>query len=166
MYRGSSFLLQKDYKIHVPVIKEILDTKYDALFNIDCEHLLVKENQNLLIELNNYILKHYKKIRQDVKHIDIEKDISQTLITKILMGTMGCVPAYDRYFVLGIKENKIASTNFSIESIVQLANFYQKHFAKFEKTRKNFIINDNNDILYPQMKFLDMGFWQIGIKNV
>lgn len=23
MYRGSSFLLQKDYKIHIPVIKEI-----------------------------------------------------------------------------------------------------------------------------------------------
>ena len=29
MYRGSSFLLQKDYKVHIPVVKELLNEKYD-----------------------------------------------------------------------------------------------------------------------------------------
>lgn len=28
MYRGSSFLLQKDYKVHIPVVKELLKAKY------------------------------------------------------------------------------------------------------------------------------------------
>ena len=30
MYRGSSFLLQKDYKVHIPVVKELLNEKYDV----------------------------------------------------------------------------------------------------------------------------------------
>ena len=33
MYRGSSFLLQKDYKVHIPVIEELLKEKYDFLVN-------------------------------------------------------------------------------------------------------------------------------------
>ena len=36
MYRGSSFLLQKDYRIHIPVVKELLSEKYDALAGIKC----------------------------------------------------------------------------------------------------------------------------------
>ena len=36
MYRGSSFLLQKDYKIHRPVLEEILKPEYDTLFGIEC----------------------------------------------------------------------------------------------------------------------------------
>ena len=33
MYRGSSFLLQKDYKIHIPIVKEILDSQYNPLLD-------------------------------------------------------------------------------------------------------------------------------------
>lgn len=36
MYRGSAFLLQKEYKVHIPVVKELLNEKYDALAGIDC----------------------------------------------------------------------------------------------------------------------------------
>lgn len=35
MYRGSSFLLQKDYKVHIPVVKELLSEKYDVLAGIE-----------------------------------------------------------------------------------------------------------------------------------
>lgn len=40
MYRGSSFLLQKDYKIYIPVVEEVLKSKYDILFGMKCEDLL------------------------------------------------------------------------------------------------------------------------------
>lgn len=36
MYRGSSFLLQKDYKVHIPVVEELLSEKYDVLAGIEC----------------------------------------------------------------------------------------------------------------------------------
>ena len=35
MYRGSSFLLQKDYRIHIPIIKEVLNHKYDIFVVIN-----------------------------------------------------------------------------------------------------------------------------------
>jgi hypothetical protein len=42
MYRGSSFLLQKDYKVHIPVVKESLKEKYNPLMGIECVILLTK----------------------------------------------------------------------------------------------------------------------------
>jgi hypothetical protein len=35
-----------------------------------------------------------------------EKDVSasNTLVTKIMLGTIGCVPAYDRFFIDGLKQ--------------------------------------------------------------
>ena len=32
MYRGSSFLTKRDYKVHEPVVKEILKDEYNPLF--------------------------------------------------------------------------------------------------------------------------------------
>ena len=49
MYRGSSFLLQKDYTIHREPIKIILDDTYSVLLGIKCDKLL--SNINLLFEL-------------------------------------------------------------------------------------------------------------------
>lgn len=159
MYRGSSFLLQKDYKVHVPIIEVLLKAKYDILFGIDCKHLLEKENQELLVELSNFISWYYDAIRHEIKGNDIKNRLSETLITKLLMGTMGCVPAYDRYFIAGIKKHKVAVGSYKIKSIIQLAKFYQNNFSELEEVRKELLIED---ILYPQMKLLDMGFWQIG----
>lgn len=48
---------------------------------------------------------------------------------------------------------------FNKKSILQLAQFYQKNVDVFEKTRHELLLND---IFYPQMKLIDMGFWQIG----
>lgn len=42
------------------------------------------------------------------------------------MDTLGCVPAYDRYFVSGIRSQKIASGTYNIKSILQLVDFYKK----------------------------------------
>lgn len=45
MYRGSSFLLQKDYKVHIPVVKELLSNEYDALAGIECIEFRKESNQ-------------------------------------------------------------------------------------------------------------------------
>ena len=34
MYRGSSFLLQKDYKVHIPIVKIIMEKQYNPLVGI------------------------------------------------------------------------------------------------------------------------------------
>lgn len=162
MYRGSSFLLQKDYKIHIPVVKELLKEEYDPLAGIDCVELKREENQRLLEKINAFLDEYYSNIRDEVKNIKVRNQLSSTLITKILMGTLGCVPAYDRYFISGIKKQKVASGNYNMKSIIQLVDFYEKNIVELENIRKDMKVNG---MAYPQMKILDMAFWQIGLDS-
>lgn len=159
MYRGSSFLLQKDYKIHIPIIEEILKAKYNPLMGIDCCELKKEDNMNLLFELGEYIKNYYNYVRRSVRNQNIKSDISDTLLTKILMGTLGCVPAYDRYFIKGIKKERVAIGNYNMKSILQLIKFYEEYSDKLNLLQEQLIVDD---LKYPQMKILDMAFWQIG----
>ena len=159
MYRGSSFLLQKDYMVHKPVVEEILKAKYNPLFGIECSMFRKCENQVLLKELNSFLEVYYDGIRRGVKGSSLQNKLSDVLISKILMGTLGCVPAYDRYFVAGIKRDKVATGIYNINSLIKLVNFYELNYEEFESIRKQMIVGN---IIYPQMKLIDMGFWQIG----
>jgi hypothetical protein len=160
MYRGSSFLLQHDYKVHEGAAIEIMKDKYDSLQGVTCKK--VGGNLDLLFELAKKLKVHYEGIR--IKTSGHKRtELSATLITKILMGTLGCVPAYDRYFVDGIKKKafNIKPACFSQKSIQALANFYLENEKTFEETRAKLRIHESG-VMYPQMKFLDMGFWQMG----
>lgn len=162
MYRGSSFLLQKDYRIHIPIDEEILEPQYDCLFGIECVALERQEVQELLKKLEIAIENHYDGIRRGTKGPHLKYGLSTTLITKILMGTLGCVPAYDRYFVDGIKSQHVTTGNYSIKSLLGLVDFYKRNHVKLEATRKQL---KAYDLLYPQMKLLDVGFWLIGVNK-
>lgn len=50
MYRGSSFLLQKDYKIHKDAVEEILKPEYDPLLEISVKDYGDENNQKLLMK--------------------------------------------------------------------------------------------------------------------
>lgn len=161
MYRGSSFLLQKDYKVHIPVVKELLSKEYDALAGIECIEFRKESNQQLLREINSFLGQYYDKIRREVKGQELKNQLSFTLITKILMGTLGCVPAYDRYFIAGIKKQKVTTGNYNLKSIMKLVDFYEKNSLRLEPVREKMEVDG---MPYPQMKMLDMGFWQIGFE--
>ena len=160
MYRGSTFLLQKDYKVHTPIVKEIMKPDYDCLLELDCfKYDYSKENA--LFEIKCFMDDYYSSLRQSTKNQNLKTPISQTLVTKILMGTLGCVPAYDRYFVDAVTKYDITTGTFNKKSLKKLMEFYRENYLDFENARKQFMIDN---ILYPQMKFLDMGFWQIGLE--
>ncbi len=58
-----------------------------------------------------------------------------------------------------MKNRKVAIGKYGINSIMQLVDFYEHNEEQLEKIRMKMKIED---IPYPQMKILDMGFWQIG----
>ena len=159
MYRGSSFLLQKDYKVLSPSVDEILKPEYDCLFGVACMDLREFEVQGSLENLNKYIAKHFEPIRDEVAGRKVPSSVSPVLITKILMGTLGCVPAYDRFFVDGIKKYKVTTQEYSQNSLLKLVGFYEEHNDRLEEARRGF---EDDGLMYPQMKLLDMGFWQVG----
>ena len=159
MYRGSSFLLQRDYKVHKPVIKILLEDKYNSLWGIEINQYKNIENQEKLKDLVSRIKEVYNEIRLSVKESIPKNELSDTLVTKVLMGTLGCVPAYDRYFISGVRNEKAASGNFNIRSILELVEFYNKYYDDFEQARKQMMVCGME---YPQMKILDSCFWQVG----
>ena len=159
MYRGSSFLLQKDYKVLTPVVEEVLKPEYDCLFGVACADLRKLEVQKRFAKLYEDIVEYFDPIRDEVAGREVPTPVSPVLITKILMGTLGCVPAYDRFLVDGIKKYKVTTQEYSLDSVIRLVDFYEEHNDRLEEARRGM---QSDDLIYPQMKLLDMGFWQIG----
>ena len=162
MYRGSSFLLQKDYKVLTPIVEKILKPEYDCLFGVACVGLREDEVQDRLEKLNKYIAKYFGPIRNEVAGREVTTPVSPVLITKILMGTLGCVPAYDRFFEEGAKYLGLEKKSYNKDSLLELADFYEAHNDRLEEARRGM---RTDDLIYPQMKLLDMGFWQIGLEK-
>jgi hypothetical protein len=222
MYRGSSFLLQVDYKVHVPVVELITEKncvggtifkyrdlfgiewsklddnkkannltllfgssdatfRYRDLFDIEWSNLGLNEKTKKLEQrfgLSGAISGYYDTIRNNVKG-PVNSEVSRTLVTKVLMGTLGCVPAYDTYFKEGIKKankeikkankvikkaNKVIkkatiSSNFSKKSISALIDFYRDEDNKSDFDNVRATMTTRHGKKYPEMKFLDMGFW-------
>jgi len=157
MYRGSSKLLQKDYKVHTIAVKELMKKEYLNLWAVRCEELQsTSDKLEKLFVLSSELQRIYREfgVTPTVTPTD-------TLITKILMGTLGCVPAYDRYFIDGVKGKNGAHLAFNKNSIQELSKLYVENNSTFEEWRKSI---STDELEYPQMKVLDMCFWRLGYK--
>ena len=155
MYRGSSFLLQKDYKVHIPVVNIIQEHKYDVLYGISAQELCKRENLRLINDISCRIRACYAEEQPSYKRdTNIATD---TLVTKILLGTLGCVPAYDRYYVQSVRQNGISSGLYNSESVRKVAEFYCQNIEVFEELRHKLSKCGTN---YPPMNLIDMCFWQ------
>lgn len=151
----NSFLIEYDYKLHVGLVKCLIEN-CSVLWN-NFDKISWKDIENA----DNIICKYYepKKIRNS-----IGENISSILRTKILLGIFGCVPAYDRFFKNGINIYNKDSNN----KIVQLfgENSYNKLVELYKKQPKmEFKMHNYSDLCYPPMKLIDMYFWQIGYEN-
>lgn len=159
MYRGSSGLLQKNHKIHCGGVDIILKYK-----NLRCSpgHEIsmqkVDELGSLILDLKHY----YGSISFIKGNKSINFNPSDTLISKITLGTLGCLPAYDRYFIVGVNNSDL---NFSRMTQIHLRNLFS--FLEQESILKQIesyqlLIFEQRKIYYPIMKIVDMYFWQIG----
>jgi hypothetical protein len=115
MYRGKSFMLQTSAKHLVPAVEYIhsLDRSY---WKIDVNSYNTK-NIEVLMEV-------YEKLRSTLK---CKNSAHLTLVTKIMLGVFGNVPAYDRYFCQTFKNvfiDDCAFKKFSKESLQCLHEFY------------------------------------------
>ncbi len=155
MYRGSSFLFQKDYKVHIPVVMIIQEHKYDSLHGISAGDLRKDDNLDLLIDIAERVQNCYAKELPSSE--GSENHATDTLVTKILLGTLGCVPAYDRFYKNSVKKNHISSGKFNRGSVRDVAEYYYENLDSFESLRSEI---SSCGVEYPPMKLMDMCFWQ------
>lgn len=174
MYRGSSFLLQKDYNVYRKIIEIIFDDKYNDLWNID-ENLMIENISNfceLSFSLHQELQNAFEKERRE--YFDYvgkplpRGRVSSILTTKIIMGTIGCLPAYDRFFKSGIKHyndsNNVKLIQlFSQNSIKKIYEFCVDNKKELIKIQKD--ISKYSKVRYPLFKLIDSYFWQIGYRQ-
>ena len=113
----------------------MLKSEYNPLFGIQCVEFHKESNQELLIKISKWLETYYESVRRTVKETYVKNKVSSTLITKVLMRTFGYIPVYDRYFIYGIKNQKVSMGNYNISSLLKLVNFYDENFPKLEQAR-------------------------------
>jgi hypothetical protein len=160
MYRGSSGLLQKNHLVHKGAVSIVFSKNNQKL---KCNHNteVKRANINAILQVKSELTVHYSSIHF-TKGADIAKPISptDTLLSKIMLGTLGCVPAYDRYFIDGLKEMQMEHMGFNDASLNELFNFIDSNKKEIEQAQK--LIKTKTQNHYPLMKILDMYFWQVG----
>ena len=165
MYRGSGGLLQKNHLIHEGAVDIIL---HEESYKLRCDrnNEVSKENIPEILKLKRELAEHYQKI-EFINGKNIQKPITptDTLISKILLGTLCCCPAYDRYFLAGLKEKKMKYNTFDINSLNVLFDFIGNNNNKTEIESAQKLIESKTGNYYPVMKVLDMYFWQIGYEK-
>ena len=150
MLRGKAFLSAYNWRIlrdAVKILKEVQKT----LRNPDIATVMARLSD---------ITDLYKRIDESLRPYHKgyeEKAVSPILVTKILIGALGCSVAYDTNVTVALEENKIATPKFCAESIGTLCDFYEKH-SEFEAERVR--IKSETGIDYPPMKIIDMALWQ------
>ena len=80
MYRGSSFILHKDYKVHTPIVEEVLKPEYDCLFGLACTDVRNSDVWEQLKKLYDDIAHHFHPIRKEVAGREVATPVSPVLI--------------------------------------------------------------------------------------
>lgn len=161
MYRGSSYLLWKDYKIHKELIGIMSEeARVRASNNYDQEN--DTSNCAAIIELVSIVKKYYKAKISSVNGREVDVKPSDTLATKVLLGISGSVPAFDRFFKTGMKLHNFG-TQINKKTLVQLFTFYREHRSEIDEAMR--YIKSKSNVEYPPMKLIDMYFWEIGRKE-
>ena len=89
--------------------------------------------------------------------------ITETLTTKILLGTYGCIPANDRMYKTGVGAFG-GTQRLGLNSYSEIMRFYWSNWNNIRMHLEGapLAIQDDPETPYPPMKLMDMCFWQIG----
>lgn len=157
MYRGSCGLLQKNHLVHTEAVKLIFSTDYKSIHCKEGNDLSEKDIK-VILNLKRQLSQYYSGI-QFVKGSTVKNiTATDTLISKVMLGSLACVPAYDRFFISGLSEaGKEELSKFNEKSLSGLLNYRTKDVNDAQK-----IVKQELDLYYPKMKILDIYFWQLG----
>jgi hypothetical protein len=163
MYRGSSGLLQKNHLIHEGAV-EILFSKAGQSIKCSPKRDITADDIDKIMEVKNTLFAYYKSIRfLDGKRQERNITPTDTLLSKIMLGSLGCVPAYDRYMVEGLKICGIAENKFNTESLNKIFDFIKYNKNDIETCQA--LVMSKTNKYYPVMKIIDMYLWQTGYEK-
>lgn len=146
MFRGKADLLQRSSRHLMPVVKaiaaaprELWDTDADEYGDGRCPAIFAAAD-NIRAALGN--------------------KASDVLVTKIMLGTYGCVPAFDRYFKIGLR-----AATFGPKALRRIGKFHAAHAKAIERFRVptlDYVSGGSTKRRYTRAKVIDMIFFIAG----
>lgn len=147
----NSFLAKRDYLLSRPVIDILCKPEYTELLSIDPFSNNNDAQIDLILSVKNEICDYYKSVSN--------RPASDTLVTKILLATFGCTPAYDIHVKKALKGYDIRQT-FNKESLQEVFAFAKDNRDAI--LAQSDIIKSKRGMEYPVMKIVDSYLWKIG----
>lgn len=154
MLRGSTRLLQKSVRFLDPLVRWIASTE-KAQWDIDANQY-TPENIAVLLDMKSQIM---KALGEDARPSD-------TLVTKIMLGVFGCVPALDENVRKGCRRNGLRVASLCRRSLQRIGSFYDDHAHEIDRSRVptlDFASGRRTSRLYTRAKMIDMFFFEEGL---
>lgn len=146
MLRGSAELLQKSARHLAPIVEVIADSDA-SLWGIDAHCYSEANIQRLLNAARTF--------RQS------QPGMSDILVTKIMLGVFGNVPAFDTNFKSGFRV-----ATFGPKALRKIGAFYQEHAKVIDRYRiptLDFVTGEPTRRNYTCAKVIDMAFFIEGM---
>ena len=160
MYRGSGFLWQYTYTIHRGVIDRLLTPQFSVLW----EHEFGGSDNDS--EFVPVVLEAIDAVRDVYRPFARGSGASDTLVAKVVLGTLGCLPACDRYFIRGFKNKGYSFSSINLNNaekfVQQILDFSKNNLNELREEQDR--IERDIKVRYPLMKLVDMYFWQLGFE--
>ena len=156
MMRGSTMLLQKDYKVHRPLVEKLL--AYSDLYGKDLSDFREPQTFERFAALHEDVAGH---CGQFVKAKDGRA--SDTLLGKIMMGTLGIAPAYDDFVKKAVREYGVSQRRFNERAFGEFAAYFTENHADITKR----MTKEAQKLcpLYTRAKVIDSLMWFLGQDN-
>ena len=148
--RKSPLLHDCSYMVHMGLVKILLDKKYSPLFKIDDEKGFAS-NIGLIEKMYDEINSYYAEIHPN-------SPVSATLVTKVMLGVFGCIPAYDTNVNKALAYCGIQHTGKHVNMFNSLLNALNENKDFCNRVKE--IQSQKSD--YTFMRVVDMVLWKSG----
>lgn len=150
MLRGRSPLLSQSVKYYEPIIK-VISEALPAVWKIDVDSYS-DESCGLLLET-----------AKRLKHAFTEP-ATDTLLTKVMLGVFGCVPAYDSYFRRGLGKRGVPLGRLGRSSLEILSEAYRANAEDIDQQQRktktlDFQSGELTERSYSRAKVIDAVFF-------
>lgn len=146
MLRGSAELLQKSAR-HLATVVKVIASADVSLWEIDAHCYTETNIQRILDAVSTF--------RQS------QAGMSDILVTKIMLGVFGNVPAFDTNF-----KNGFRVATFGPKALRKISAFYQEHAEVVDRYRVatlDFVTGEPTPRRYTRAKVIDMAFFIEGM---
>jgi len=147
MLSRRSFLREKSVKFYAPLIGKIVNfNKTIWEIDVDC---YTDDNIDIILECGDMI-------RETLRGDRVPTD---TLVTKIMLGVFGNVPAFDTFFMSGFSKLGFRVGSLNKKSLKRIRDFYQSNkgpIDEYDIATLDFACGKEMSRKYTKAKLIDM----------